>query len=72
MKKCFLFHAKSFFLSWDIYIFVLTFPCVEKRVDKKTKVDFKIYDVTVWTTDNAIHRLPNISRSKVNNTVKSG
>ena len=25
---------------------------VEKRVDEKAKINFKIYDVTVWQTDN--------------------
>ena len=35
------------------------------------KVNFKIYDVTAWFTNNAIHILPNIS-SKGNQTVKFG
>ena len=29
------------FLSWD-------FGYMEKRLDKKTKVNFKMYDVTEW------------------------
>ena len=33
------------FLSW-------LFGYVEKRLDKKAKVKFKIYDVTGWTTNN--------------------
>ena len=33
------------FLSWF-------FGYAEKRLDKKAKVDFKIYDVTDWTTIN--------------------
>ena len=33
-------------------IFVLNFGNVEKRLDKKAKVNFKIYDITDWTTNN--------------------
>ena len=36
------------------------------------KVNFKIYDVTAWLTNNAIHILPNISRSEENWTMKFG
>ena len=28
------------------------FPCVEKRYDKKAKVNFKNYGVTAWETNN--------------------
>ena len=38
----------------------------------RNMVDFKIYDVTDWTTNNYIHILPNISRSKGNHTRKFG
>ena len=47
------------------------FGHVEKRVDWKDKVNFKIYDVTAWekqTTAN--HILPNVSQSKSNQTVE--
>ena len=45
-----LLYVKSFFRSWDIYIFVLTFFCYpEKRLDK-AKVNFKIYDVADCTS----------------------
>ena len=33
-------------------------------------VNFKIYDVTDWTANNNKHILPNISRSKSNQTMK--
>ena len=33
------------FLSW-------LFGYVEKRLDEETKVTFKIYDATGWTTNN--------------------
>ena len=41
-----------------------------KRLDRKDKVNFKIYDATAWLKTIAIHLLPNISRSKGNQTMK--
>ena len=62
-----LFVLKIFkFLSW---IFVL----VAKRLDKKDQVSLKFYDVTVWLTKTiVIHIMPNISKSKGNQTMKFG
>ena len=49
MIKNSLFHLKSTFRSEDISIFILAFfSHVGKRLDKKAKVNFKIYDVTYW------------------------
>ena len=46
---------------------------VEKRLDYKDKVHFKIYDVTTGQKTIAIHILPNnILRSKGNQTIKFG
>ena len=42
-EKYFLFHVKSYFRSGDIYIFVLTFGYVEKRLSKKAKVTFRTF-----------------------------
>ena len=53
------------FLSW-------LFAYLEKRFDKKGMVNFNIYEVTDWTTNNTIHILPNNSRSKDNQTTKFG
>ena len=36
------------------------------------KMFVKIYDATTWLTNNSIHILPNISRSKGNQTLKFG
>ena len=34
-------------------MFVLAFwPCRKKRLDYEDKVNFKIYDVTAWLTNN--------------------
>ena len=41
-EKCSLFHLKSPFCSWNISIF----GHVGKRLDKKAKINFKIYDFT--------------------------
>ena len=51
-EKCFLFHVKSSFCLWDICIFILTFWLYRKRLTKKAMVNFKIYDVTDWTSNN--------------------
>ena len=50
MKTNFYFILKAL-PSKDIYIFVLSFGYVEKRLDEKAKVNFKIYDVLDWTTN---------------------
>ena len=44
----------------------------KKRLDLKDKVNFKIYDATSWLANNNKYILPNISRSKGNQTIKSG
>ena len=51
------------FLSW-------LFGYAEKQLEKKVKVNSIIYDFTDWTTIT-IYTLPNISRSKGNQTMKS-
>ena len=43
----------------------------KKKFDLKEKVDFKIYDVTTWLTNN-YNILPNISRRKGNQTMTFG
>ena len=48
MKNAFYFMLKALFV---LQIFTL-FGYVEKRLDKKVDVNFKIYDVTDWATNN--------------------
>ena len=36
--------------SW--YLNIWLFGHIEKRLDQKNKVNFKIYDVTIWETNN--------------------
>ena len=48
------------------------FGHVQNRLDEKNQVSFEIYDVTTWLINNCMHILPNISRSKGNQTMKFG
>ena len=69
-EKCFLFHLKNSFRFQDIYIFVLAFHSTRNNLIRK--VNFKIYHVTAWLTNNYNTPLPNISQSKDNQTMKFG
>ena len=40
------------------------FGYAEKPLDKKAMVNFKIYDIIDWKTNNYSTHIPNISRSK--------
>ena len=42
------------------------------HIKKRDKDNLKVYDVTTWKTNNCNNILSNISRSKVNQTVKFG
>ena len=44
------------------------FDHVRKQLDKKAKLNFKIYDVTEWTINNCNTQFPNILKSIVNQT----
>ena len=73
MDKAFYFMLKALFVPEIFRFLYWNFGYVEKRFDKKVVVNFKIYDVT--HTDKqmiTIHILPNISRSKGNQTIKFG
>ena len=53
MKNAFCFILKALFIL-EIFTFLryLLFGYVEKRLDKKAMVSFKIYDVADWATNN--------------------
>ena len=52
MTNAFYFMLKTFFFL-EIFTFLSwLFGYVEKRLYKKAKVNFKIYDVKDWTTNN--------------------
>ena len=63
MRNVFYFKLKNFFVL-EIFTFLSWhFGYVEKRLDQKAMVNFKIYVIT-------LHILPNISRSKGNQKIK--
>ena len=72
MKNAFYFTLKVLFVLKIFRFFVLTCGHVEKQLDQKDKVNFKICDVTNLKQTIAIHVLPNISRSKSNQTMIFG
>ena len=51
MKNAFYFTLKAL-LVLKILDFCLEFSVMSKRLDQKGKVNFKIYDVTVWLSNN--------------------
>ena len=57
---------KAFFVLEIIIFLSRLISFVERRLDKKTKVNFKIHDFADWTTNITILILTNISRSKGN------
>ena len=70
-EKCFYLMFKALFVFEVLSFLSWLLGYVEKRLDKKAKVNFKIDDVTYWTTNN-YNTLLNISRSKGNQTMKFG
>ena len=62
--------CQKFFLFLR-YLHFYTFWLLERRLDKKVVVNFIIYDGTDWTKIILIHTLPNISRNKRNQAMKS-
>ena len=68
MKNAFYFTLNAL-LVLEIFQFLFSI-CghAGKKLDKKVKINFKIYDVTNWVTSNYIS--PHISRSKGNLAMK--
>ena len=52
MKNAFYFTSKALFILKIFKFLSWLFGHVAKRLDKKDKVNFKFYDVTVWLTNN--------------------
>ena len=52
MKNAFYFMLKVLFVLEILIFLSWLFGYVEKRVDKKAMVIFRIYDVTDWITNN--------------------
>ena len=52
MKNAFYFTAKALYVLKILQFLSSLFGHVVKRLDKKGKVNFKFYDVTVWLANN--------------------
>ena len=48
------------------------FDHVEKQLDKKAKINFKMSDVTNWITNITIHILSDFSKSNGNQIIRFG
>ena len=74
MKNVFYFTLKALFVLKILKFLPWLFGHVEKRLDRKDTVNFKIYDIKIWLTNNCnkIHTLTKISRSKGNQIMKFG
>ena len=72
-EKYFSFHLKSSFRSQDIWIFVLAFWSCRRNdlIRKKSSMSKLLTSQPGWQTIT-VHILPNISRSKGNQTLKFG
>ena len=66
LKNAFYFTLKALFIFKIFKFLSLLFGHVKKRLDKKVKVNFKIFGITNWEKTIAIHILTNILRSKGN------
>ena len=72
MKNSFYFILNALFILKYLNFRPNFFDQVGKRLDKKAKVNVRICDVTEGQQIIVIHILPNISRRKVNQTLKFG
>ena len=69
-EKCFMFYLKNSFRFWVISMSFWISDHVGKWLDKKAKVNFKIYDKL--DKPNTMNILPDISRRKGNQIIKYG
>ena len=72
MKNAFYFTIKAHSVLKMFKFLFWLFGLVEKRLDLKDKVNFKIYGIRALLTNTCIQTFPNISRSKDNQTMKFG
>ena len=68
----FILSKKLFSFLWHSNTFSDFFGSAEKRLDQKDEVNFKIYDLINYETNTSVYVLPNISKSKDNQTIKFG
>ena len=58
MKNAFHFNSKALFVLKILTFLSWLFVHAAKRLNYKDKVNFKIYDVTAWLTDNCDTHIP--------------
>ena len=71
-EKYFSFILKALFVLKIFKFLFRLFGHVKKRSDQKDKINFKIYNVTIWLTNNYNAHIPNISQSKANERTSFG
>ena len=72
MESAFHFTLKALFVLKIFRFLCRIFGHVEKQLDQKDKINFKIHDATTWFRNKCNTHIVNISRSKDNPTVKFG
>ena len=70
MRNAFYFILKALFFLKIFKVLSLLFGKVEKQLDKKDNIKFRIYDVTTWLTNNCNTHIANVfSHVKDNQTI---
>ena len=70
MRNAFYFILKALFFLKIFKVLSLLFGKVEKQLDKKDNIKFRIYDVTTWLTNNHNTHIANaFSQVKDNQTI---
>ena len=72
LKNAFYFTSKALFFLKVFNFLSWLFGRVAKQLDLRDKVNFKIYGVTAWLTNNCNTNIARISRSKGNQAIKFG
>ena len=60
MRNAFYFILKALFFLKIFKVLSLLFGKVEKQLDKKDNIKFRIYDVTTWLTNNYNTHIANV------------
>ena len=72
MKNAFYLTSKALFIHKIFKFLSWHFGHVAKWLEKKNRVNFKIYGVTVWLSNNCNTHIDHVSRSEHNQTMKFG
>ena len=72
MKNASYFNLKALFVFKILKFLSCLFGHVGERLDQEDQVNFKIYDVTTWSTNNLNKHIYQYFRSKGNQAMKFG